>query len=628
MTVPAVPAGLLTALQELATISGCQLLGAPCWFKKPRVWAVPIELFGYGDGEHVPSRTRWWLTVDPDHPYGEIKLFPAEFGGLAVTFPHQRHNRRGHRDLPWRAGDLCLEVPDADPDRPKAPKDPDRRLRWTIERALLWLARAAGRELLAQNDPFELPDYAPERSPRFGTVLVCEGDDALERWSAVPSAWGIVEFTTMRCGRQTCTLARRFLLPDGRVAWEPPWSASFRARAGTSHRGAWLWITAPAVLRPWQAPRTWAELRRAARVSIDSPLEEICARLRGQRDALLLLGHGLPERVGGPMRQVAWQALRLPPLPVRAKLPVRLRDVPLPKIDRANGFADAAPIAWLKTENWARERLATRGSLASPWRTRRITVLGAGTLGSHIAEFLVRAGAGCLAVFDDDTAEIGNLVRHVLTLHDLGEAKAVALAARLQAISPFAEVRYDEALAEDPTRADHQLENADLVIDTTGSDQVLTTLSLLPGARPRRWVTVSLGRGADRLYCYHAAGARFPVIEFHGAVRPWLADDLGRHPKEFPWEHAGCWSPVFPAREDDVALFAAAAVREVERASGPEIPLPPLRVFERRLDSDGTLLGIARSDGPPSSCTVKPQPETDAKMNEICDFTPRASGDT
>lgn len=602
MIAPAVPSTLLAGLPAIASISGCELLGEPIWFEEPGVWAVSIALSGYGAGEHLLERTLWWLTAKPTYPRDTLKLYPAAKDGVGVTFPHQRHNKPNSHNLPWRTGDLCLDFPGVDASHHgtrRPPRDPEGCLRWHIERALDWLARAARRELLAQDDPFELPDYDPQRSPRFGTILVCEGDDAFDRWSAVPSAWGIVEFTTVRLGKGHRTIARRFTLPDGTPVWEPPWSDALRAAAGTVHRGAWLWIAAPPVLRPWQAPQRWGELRRAARVALDAPLDELCARLRGRRDALLLLGHAMPERVGGQMSQVAWQALRLPPLPTRAELPRRLHDVPLSRIDRANGLADAAPIAWQKTENWARERLATRGSLAPHWRTRAITILGAGTLGSHIAEFLVRAGAGRFTILDDDTAEIGNLVRHVLTLHDLGEDKTAALAARLHAASPFAQVRPIAALPEDPALADTHLGDSDLVIDTTGNDDVLATLGELPGAHVRRWLTVSLGLGADRLYCFHAVGARFPVAEFYGSIRPWLDDDRRRHPDELPWEQAGCWSPVFPAREDDVALFAATALREVERTAMPDLPQPPLRVFQRYLDDDGTLLTISRNDTPP-----------------------------
>lgn len=431
MTPPVAPENLLKGVRELGSLDGCEVLDAPRWFDKPGVWAVPIALSGYEAGEEIPARTCWWLTAAATYPRGSINVYPAYQGGLHVTFPHQRHNKR-NPDLPWMTGELCLTFPEADMPihgNRRPPRDPVSLLRWHIERALAWLTHAGRRTLLAHGHPFELPDYDPRTSDRLGTVVVCEGDDALERWSAIPSQWGLVDFATIPLGKGNRTIATRFTLPNGTPIWQPPWGETLRNTTGTVHRGAWLWTTTPVILRPWQAPQRWGELRQAARVPIDNALDQISARFRGRRDTLLLLGHALPERVGGPMRQVAWQALRLPPLPTRARLPSRLHKVSLSAIDRANALADHRPIAWQKTDNWARERLASRGSLPSCWRTRMITLLGAGTLGSHIAEFLVRAGAGFLTILDDDTAEVGNLVRHVLTLHDLGQDKTTPVGA-------------------------------------------------------------------------------------------------------------------------------------------------------------------------------------------------------
>jgi molybdopterin/thiamine biosynthesis adenylyltransferase len=69
---------------------------------------------------------------------------------------------------------------------------------------------------------------------------------------------------------------------------------------------------------------------------------------------------------------------------------------------------------------------------------RRVLVAGAGSVGSRIAEDLVRSGVGAFTVIDPDTVDPANLARTVYTAADIGMPKPEALARRLQAIDPAA----------------------------------------------------------------------------------------------------------------------------------------------------------------------------------------------
>jgi hypothetical protein len=57
----------------------------------------------------------------------------------------------------------------------------------------------------------------------------------------------------------------------------------------------------------------------------------------------------------------------------------------------------------------------------------------------------------------------------------------------------------------------------------------------------------------------------------------------------------GCWHPVFPARADDVWLFAAAAVKCLESAVLSPPSEPQLVVFEQQITEKGEFIGIKRS---------------------------------
>ncbi|MEO1498688.1 MAG: ThiF family adenylyltransferase [Planctomycetota bacterium] len=76
-------------------------------------------------------------------------------------------------------------------------------------------------------------------------------------------------------------------------------------------------------------------------------------------------------------------------------------------------------------------------------RDSRVLLVGAGALGSVLAETLVRAGVGGLRLVDRDVVELSNLQRQTLyTEQDAadGEPKAIAAAARLRAINSAVEI--------------------------------------------------------------------------------------------------------------------------------------------------------------------------------------------
>jgi molybdopterin/thiamine biosynthesis adenylyltransferase len=71
---------------------------------------------------------------------------------------------------------------------------------------------------------------------------------------------------------------------------------------------------------------------------------------------------------------------------------------------------------------------------------RSVLVAGAGSVGSRIAEDLVRSGVGALVVIDPDAVEAPNLARTVYSAADIGKLKPQALAERMRAIDPAVRV--------------------------------------------------------------------------------------------------------------------------------------------------------------------------------------------
>ena len=166
---------------------------------------------------------------------------------------------------------------------------------------------------------------------------------------------------------------------------------------------------------------------------------------------------------------------------------------------------------------------------------------------------------------DPGDLEAGNLVRHRLTMADIDAPKATALASRLAELSPSVRASgYPQEFppTQDLTETRASIGAAEVVIDTTGSPSVAEAMAKYEWDREVVFVSASLSFGAERLYLYTATGRTFPLADFHAAIEPWIAAD-DRPIEDFPHEGTGCFSPVFPAREDDIDLLAAVAARQV-----------------------------------------------------------------
>ena len=93
----------------------------------------------------------------------------------------------------------------------------------------------------------------------------------------------------------------------------------------------------------------------------------------------------------------------------------------------------------------------------------RVTVVGAGGLGSAVLNYLVAAGVGHIRIVESDTVSPSNLQRQVLyTTAEIGALKAEAAAARLSRLNPGC--RLEIVAAAD---ASERLHGSDVVVDCT-----------------------------------------------------------------------------------------------------------------------------------------------------------------
>lgn len=550
----------------------------------------------------IPATTSWYALVEPLYPSGHVEIFPAREGGIEETYPHQLPNEIGVGDDPWRTGKVCLVDTVRGHELAAKRDDPDtayERLVWHVWRTIGWLQRATHGELLQGGEPFELPVFGQFHDGP--TIAFAEGPDTFDRWQATPQASGIADLVVVRADEDMPTLAV--------IAWgdhlhrelvRPAWGAHI-ARSSVTDRAVWFRFPKLLVRPPWRAPQTWQDVHDFSAeqgVDFSALLRQATATIRDGRPHYVLLGFPVAKVMGSNPSQIHWVAFLLPGLSkanrAKTQIPGFRPSTAAWMVDRREGpLAPEGKLAWVRTENWDSDELAARGQLSPDLAGRSAVMLGAGALGSVVADLLVRAGVHDLTVFDGEKLQAGNLARHELTTLDNQANKSEALAARLNLVSPSARV-IAHAEAFPPTEASGiaALQRAEIIIDSTASERVARDLGTFDWNGMRTFASLSFSFGAQDLYVYTTHEASFPSDDFRTAIKPWMDADT-RSPEAFPHEGTGCWSSVFPARADDVALLAAIATRQLDAACTRRAPERRLTVLSRQ--PDGT---VAISESP------------------------------
>lgn len=584
--------------RALEHVRGCQIEADLSWHEGEKQWVLELLLVIEGSGSRfVPQRSRWFVLLTAGYPLGEVDFMPAKEGSIDATFAHQSYNGEGSEDLPWREGRLCLEADVAVLGRAGGsaePRSASSRLAWLTRRALSWLQLAARDQLRSPGDPFELPAL-PGRSK----LCIGFGDSvgSLEQWERCEVQSGYCTLLRLPgTGQNGCV--ESFNSPRGDIVAQTRWGTW--AREGSKPLPTGLWVRLPETLRlePWQIPSTWSELYEACRsqeVDLLEQLRPLFSKLRKesriakklQQLRVLLLGFYLPEAVSGPAKRIHWLAVRLPALSTGKGVPKGFRNN-----ERGYWQADKRRLRsnenlqWLPTECWSREELEGRGRASSGLRHARIVMIGAGALGSTLAELLVREGAESLTLIDKDGVEAGNLVRHTLSMEDVGARKAPAVAQRLNRLSLHAAVTAVDASVEAlPEVGEAALKEAEIIIDTTGNDDVLRFLQEQSFDEPKLLASYSLGAHGKRIYCFTALAESFPVEDFLEQSRPWLGVDAAGLKEEDLYRGLGCWHPALPVRLDAVWSAASLSLRHLEAALESGEATPSLQVFQREESS-------------------------------------------
>lgn len=539
----------------------------------------------------MPDNSVWHLVLWQEEAHIRIEVYPDKSKGISATFQHQNYNFADASSRAWATGNPCLENTPAVFGRNLWGQEPEvllDRISWRLNRLLLWIDAAALENLVTTGDAVELPAF-PDQSP-LSVIGFSEPMDNLPFWTSKTGEWGFASSSGLPGARGTRFL-REFFDNKGKLIRATKWSPFMRKGARVTN-AAWFILPKLPVLAPWQAPKTWKELSQCFEqcgLSLPDLFSNIGRTVRARRErrtpSLLLLGFPLEARTGDAPARIHWLALRL--VGLSDEMTIRPGFRATERNHRAwdrEQPASQEPIKWVRTQNWAADQLRTRGEAANDIRSRKILLIGAGSLGSMIAENLMRIGVINLGILDSDLLQTGNLSRHALTMTSAGHNKASALVEHLNRILPDASARsFSCAFPPDSEITKYSLRQYDIIIDCTGDDGVLKALAAFDWQSEKIFISLAMTWRAEGLFAYAASETTFPVIDASSRFDDTASPDIDID--ETRIEGIGCWHPVFPARADDVQLWAAVGTKFICR-----VVSAPGRIYEYfKQMPDGTV---------------------------------------
>lgn len=588
----------------LEFVEGLEILRDLTWNSEKKCWVIYCRLkTKIQHNDLIRATTDWFILIPREYPWGEISIFPAKVNGIEKTFPHQSYNHYGEEEVNWRTGKLCVDTGVRALSRQAFDQEPyeaSERLVWRVKRAVKWLSMAAENTLAFEGEPFELPDW-PD-SPIITALSFLEDHRSFKKWAKTESMCGIV---VLQGVLDTGILViDEFRDAGNNTIFENKWGRLISLDEASPETGIWIRFEQVPVLPPWQAPVNWEELNQVAKMqgrNLYELLEPVYHRIRDGKRHICLIGFPIPERVGEPSSQMFWQPLILPIAShgdfYRKHGGYLKNERGYWARDRMEVLRGNRKIEWLKSENWSKDELSSRGRFPGPIHNKKIAVIGAGALGSCVTEILVRSGVEDLVIVDYDHLSAGNLVRHTLTMAEVNQNKAFSLTKRLNTISPHAKVTHMEQAFHFAHKNENPLDNCDIIVDTTGSDETIFHLENYEWKTERFFVSFSIGLEAKRLFCFASVGETFHGDKFLGGLSPILKQqwqeqrDAG---KELPREYLGCWNPVFPARADDIWMLSSVAIKYLVD-SYLELPNNPhFVVFQQQIGGNGEYMGVRK----------------------------------
>lgn len=210
---------------------------------------------------------------------------------------------------------------------------------------------------------------------------------------------------------------------------------------------------------------------------------------------------------------------------------------------------------------YAQQRRA--GWHAATLSDRKVSVIGAGSIGSHLVDLLHRSGVNDLTIHDFDVLLPGNLTRHAASPAFVGASKTTAVRETANLRTPEHPIKISTSVR-GLNEAAQLLRDQDLVVDCTGDRLTWQLLLAAAEVTGRSFLHVAvIGHGqVGRVDICPPLEGTDPLAE--SVVQPLAATE---------WE-AGCGDPVSPTPPTAVAETAAMGARFAIRMLAGESVLP------------------------------------------------------
>lgn len=529
--------------------------------------------------------TFWYCLIEDDYPIGNIGIYPCEQKGIKETFFHQARNVSVNKK--WRSGKLCLNYSfDKSGKRIKKIEGfaDNKKLLLYVQRAIDWVTEANQDNLIKTGEPFELPDFSVEPDETVGFVSRPE-DVALFKNQKANT--GILDLQPLSAygfsiisGFSTFDLHKIVdFKPEGQSLKNPP-------------LGIWAFLNNPPVINKWQTPANFIDLDLALMsqgISLEKIIKATLESARNNRSVnYWAFGFPIEELVGAGNKAIHWQFLKVPKLNLN---PAGFRNTVrhLTTFHKNKWLKEKLSLKWVKSVNTHPEYLFSRIPESSLIGNFEFVIIGTGSLGSILAESLVRSGAMNLTVYDADIFTEGNLCRHTLKIPDIGNKKAKAIAESVKNINPFIEVNQFTDFSE---KTELKLTKNTVVIDTTSEDSVLYHLESKFKTQEIEipFFSFSFGIEGNPIFCYAANSKKFSLQGFTNLISPFLDN---QEISNGPNEGVGCWSPVFPCTIFSIqnAVHACFQFLKYNLNNSLEINFT---VYKNEFGENGEFLGIKK----------------------------------
>lgn len=589
------------ARRALDSLSQVEIIDEWKFENELNIWYLHLNIAIEYKTTYFPQISQWYIIVDSNYPKGKIKVYPDVKNSITVTLYHQANNSKIERNGLWRKGALCLEVNTISTFQIE-PYSVDERLLYHVKRAINWLELAAKGQLVADNEPFELPEFTLsnvlEMQFAFSEDIV-----TFMQWESTDCRYGIAELDVYK-SKPFVYYVKQFKSLNGNIEHYTQWGEHLsKTNISPPINAPWILLKQPPVINEWQAPETLGDLIDACNsqhIDVMNVLKNVVSKIRDGKRHLLLLGFPVPKTFGGEPEIVFWKALYLPVVSYGKKTAkgFRTNQQGWWLRDKSEVLTRKTKLDWIISENWNQQEISQRGKMNDFLLRKKMLLVGAGCVGASVAEILVRSGIYNLTVVDSDIFEVGNLSRHVLNVGNIGELKELSLCSYLNSLNPHAnvEVINDTLTIDEEFKTNIALDKYDIIIDCTGENSVLDVFQRADFRKSHIIASISVGLGAKHLYMTIMNGTTFYFNSFYKLISPYIQSERDLFDDyNLPRNGIGCWHPTFPARSDDVWLAAATAVKAIENYIITKSEKTLSIVYEQR-ENDGIFEGYILVD--------------------------------